>query len=428
VEIAVSSGTETSRLPGEWEWRRIGEIGIPVRGGSPRPAGDPRYFDGSFIPWLTVAALTNIAPSQLVVSETATCLTEAGSALSRILDPGTLIIANSGATLGIAKILGIKCCANDGIAAVLSISRKVSPRYLAHFINTKTQYLREVVATGNGQPNLNTALIRSFEIPLPPTRTEQEGIADALSDADGLIESLERLIAKERQIKQGAMQELLTGKKRLPGFGGEWKSATLGELFTFSGGFAASRLQLSEKGHCYLHYGDIHLATKSFIDVQAEGHTIPRLSVSLGDVSVRSLLQDGDVVFVDASEDEEGASKYVVIGNPNGIPFISGLHTIVAKARTSEMDHRYLRYCFQTRTAKTQFRFFAVGTKVLGVSKSEITKIELSFPLKAEQAAIGAVLSDMDAEIDELEKKLDKARQIKQGMMQELLAGRIRLI
>ncbi len=428
MEIAVSSGTETSRLPGEWEWRRIGEIGIPVRGGSPRPAGDPRYFDGSFIPWLTVAALTNIAPSQLVVSETATCLTEAGSALSRILDPGTLIIANSGATLGIAKILGIKCCANDGIAAVLSISRKVSPRYLAHFINTKTQYLREVVATGNGQPNLNTALIRSFEIPLPPTRTEQEGIADALSDADGLIESLERLIAKERQIKQGAMQELLTGKKRLPGFGGEWKSATLGELFTFSGGFAASRLQLSEKGHCYLHYGDIHLATKSFIDVQAEGHTIPRLSVSLGDVSVRSLLQDGDVVFVDASEDEEGASKYVVIGNPNGIPFISGLHTIVAKARTSEMDHRYLRYCFQTRTAKTQFRFFAVGTKVLGVSKSEITKIELSFPLKAEQAAIGAVLSDMDAEIDELEKKLDKARQIKQGMMQELLAGRIRLI
>jgi type I restriction enzyme S subunit len=150
--------TEIGVIPEDWELRSAKEIGDPVRGGSPRPAGSAKYFNGSFIPWLTVAALTNIPSSKLTVSETATCLTEEGSRYSRILDEGTLIIANSGATLGVAKILGIKCCANDGIAALLNLSKKVSPTYLAHYVNTKTDYLRNSVATGNGQPNLNTAL------------------------------------------------------------------------------------------------------------------------------------------------------------------------------------------------------------------------------------------------------------------------------
>lgn len=210
--------TELGPIPEDWSVKPTKRLGIPVRGGSPRPAGDPRYFNGSYIPWLTVAALTNIPTSQLNVTETSTYLTEAGSSLSRTLNPGTLIIANSGATLGVAKILGIKCCANDGIAALLNISEDVSPHYLAHFINAKTNYLREVVATGNGQPNLNTTLIGNFTIPLPPTRAEQDAIAEALSDTDALIESTEQLIAKKRGLKRGAMQELLTSKKRLPSF------------------------------------------------------------------------------------------------------------------------------------------------------------------------------------------------------------------
>src|SRR5262249_45225760 len=156
-----------------------------------RPAGDPRYFNGSHIPWLTVAALTNIPDSRLVVSETASCLTREGSLHSRTLLPGTLIIANSGATLGVAKILGIKCCANDGIAAVLELDDDVCSRFLAYYINTRTEYLRKTVATGNGQPNLNTELISQINFPLPPTKAEQEAIAEALSDADALIESLE---------------------------------------------------------------------------------------------------------------------------------------------------------------------------------------------------------------------------------------------
>lgn len=420
--------TDVGLIPKDWDIRRASQIGNPVRGGSPRPAGDSRYFDGSFIPWLTVAALTNIPSSRLVVTGTATCLTEEGALRSRTLFPGTLIIANSGATLGVAKVLGIKCCANDGIAAILSLDKSVSVQYLAHFINTKTNYLREVVATGNGQPNLNTELIGNFQFPFPPTRGEQEAIAEALNDSDALIESLEQFIAKKRQIKRGAMQDLLTGNKRLPGFSDAWKSRPLGELFDFSGGYSASRDQLSSEGHYYLHYGDIHGSSKSFIDVGAESQIIPRLDIPLKRIGRLSLLEDGDVVFVDASEDDEGTSKHLVIVNTDNAPFISGLHTIVAKSKTAELDHGYQRHCFQTADVKQQFRFFAVGTKVSGISKSNIGRITLSVPSIPEQTAIATVLNDMDAEITALGTKLSKALHLKQGMMQVLLTGKIRLI
>ncbi|MBK9214668.1 MAG: restriction endonuclease subunit S [Chloracidobacterium sp.] len=420
--------TDAGFIPRDWSAKSVSSISTPVRGGSPRPAGNPRYFNGSFIPWLTVASLTNIPDSKLLVSETASCLTEEGALHSRTLLPGTLIIANSGATLGVAKILEIRCCANDGIAALLSLDKEISPHYLAHYINTQTNYLRDSIATGNGQPNLNTELIGKFIIPLPPTKIEQLAIAEALSDADAFIESLEQLIAKKRQIKQAAMQELLTGRKRLDGFTDEWTPKPLGKLFYISGGLSASRDQLGNVGYCYLHYGDIHTSDRSFIDVASEFSNIPKLNVSLANVSAKTLLEDGDVVFVDASEDDEGTSKYVVIDNADDIPFISGLHTIVAKRKTEELEPIYLRYCFQSEAIKFQFKYFAVGTKVSGVSKGNIVKIVLPVPTRDEQLAIGAFLSDIDSEISALETKLGKVRGIKRGMMQDLLTGKIRLV
>jgi type I restriction enzyme S subunit len=294
-----------------------------------------------------------------------------------------------------------------------------------------SQYFTEhcdAVKTVTAIPHISPADIGSFKVALPPTIAEQEAIAEALSDADALIESLEQLIAKKRHLKQGAMQQLLTGKKCLMGFSGEWKVKALGALFNFSGGFTASRDQLSTEGYCYLHYGDIHTSNKTFVDVRSEYQNIPKLNIPLKKVSSVSILDDGDVVFVDASEDDEGTSKHVVISNPDRIPFISGLHTIVARSKTNELEHQYRRYCFQTSAVKSQFRFFAVGTKVSGISKTNIVKVMLPVPSVPEQTAIAAILGDMDVEIVALETKLAKTRQLKQGMMQELLTGRIRLV
>ncbi len=329
--------------------------------------------------------------------------------------------------------------AGVGKSAIMMDDMAVSQHFMAwtcgpsldnHFLyywlqSNKREFER--IAMGNTIKTIGLPYFRQLVVPLP-TKVEQEAIAEALNDTDTLLESLGQLVAKKRQLKQGAMHNLLTGKNRLAGFSGEWEVKPLGDLFNFSGGFTASRDQLASEGYCYLHYGDIHTSKKSFVNVRAEYQDIPKLDIPLRKASSVSLLDDGDVVFVDASEDDEGTSKHVVIINPDAIPFISGLHTIVAKSKTDGLDHQFRRYCFQTPAVKSQFRFFAVGTKVSGISKINIVKVTLPVPSVPEQSAIAAILSDMDAEIDAIEAKLAKTRQLKQGMMQELLTGRIRLV
>jgi len=130
----------------DWDAACIGDLGTVVRGGSPRPAGNSRYFNGSLIPWLTVAALTNISVNQLRVSETVGFLTEKGAKHSRTLGSDTLIVANSGAALGVAKPLGITCCANDGSAAIIN-QRLGDKEFVCHYINSRTKHFRDVVAT-----------------------------------------------------------------------------------------------------------------------------------------------------------------------------------------------------------------------------------------------------------------------------------------
>lgn len=311
-----------------------------------------------------------------------------------------------------------------GRLLVLFPKSNIDATFLTEYINHRVKIFFE----SGGIPQLTGMSIAKYRIPIPPTKAEQEAIAEALSDADAFIESLEQLITKKRQIKKGAMQELLTGKKRLPGFSGEWEVKRLGDLFSFSGGYSASRDQLSSEGYCYLHYGDIHRSSKMIIDAKEDYQNIPKLNIPLKRIASNSLLKDGDVVFVDASEDDEGTSKYIVVVNKDDIPFIAGLHTIVAKSKTSELTHEYRRYCFQTAGIHQQFLFFAVGTKVSGISKTNIPKLTLPVPPYPEQAAIAEILMDMDSEIEVLVVKLEKARLIKQGMMHNLLTGKIRLL
>lgn len=206
-----------------------------------------------------------------------------------------------------------------------------------------------------------------------------------------------------------------------------WIEKPIGELFDISGGVSASRAQLSVIGFPYLHYGDIHGSKRTFVDVSVD-NTIPQLDIPLTRVSRGSLLQDGDVVFVDASEDDEGASRHIVVRNDENKPFISGLHTIVAKAKTNELCNNFREFCFQTSAVKAQFKFYAVGTKVVGVSKTSIKNIDVFFPLdKTEQRSIATALSDADAFIYALERLLAKKRNVKQGIMQELLTSKRRL-
>lgn len=418
--------TEVGVIPEDWEVKSVKQIGSPVRGGSPRPAGDPKYFNGSYIPWLTVAALTNIPSSQLVVSDTATCLTEEGSLHSRTLTAGTLIIANSGATLGVAKILGIKCCANDGIAALLNLSKCINPQYLAHFINSKTGYLREIVATGNGQPNLNTELIGNFKIPIPPTKAEQEAIAEALRDADALIESLEQLLVKKRNLKQGAMQELLTGKKRLPGFSGKWEAISLGSIadpkqrWSFTGGPFGSNLKSLD----YTDVGIRIIQLQNIGDGEFKDDYEIYTSQQKADELLSCNIYPGEIIL---SKMGDPVARACII------PSVQKRYLMCSDGIRLAVDKsRFNTYFVFMQINAPDFRLKAdnagTGSTRKRIGLTDLKRLEILCPKLPEQTAIANILSDMDVEINVLEEKLAKACLVKQGMMQELLTGRIRLI
>jgi type I restriction enzyme S subunit len=300
--------------------------------------------------------------------------------------------------------------------------------WLCHLMNSKHGRSQiEGVQYGTAQKQFNISDAVNFQYPVPPL-PEQKIIAQALGDFDALLATLDQMIAKKRDLKQAATQHLLTGEKRLPGFSGDWELKSFGDLFDFSGGYSASRNQLSNEGYCYLHYGDIHGSSKTCINTRLDFLDIPKLDISLGRITEGSLLKHGDVVFVDASEDDAGTSKHLVIENEDDVPFISGLHTIVAKSKANDLAHAYKHYCFQTPAIRQQFMFYAVGTKVSGISKTNIAKLTLPIPSIPEQIAIADVLSSMDVELATLEARRDKTRNIKQAMMQELLTGKTRLV
>ena len=409
------------QVPSGWKLSRLTAVARLESGHTPSRRV-PQYWDGG-VPWISLHDTDALGSNEILV--TAMTISQAGleNSSARLLPKGTVVFSRT-ATVGKTTIMGREMATSQDFANYVC-GTELDNKYLVYLFRFMQREWQRLMA-GSTHNSIYMPVFQELAILLPPIG-EQRMLAEALSDADALIESLEQLLVKKRQIKQGAMQELLTGKKRLPGFTSKWEVKTLGDLFHISGGLSASRDQLSSEGVYYLHYGDIHLSTKTFVDVRTDGVEIPKLEIKVGMVSPKSLLADGDIVFVDASEDDEGTSRHVVIFNEDGIPFISGLHTIVAKSKTGELDRGYKRYCFQTSAVKSQFKFFAVGTKVSGISKTNIAKVKIPVPVVVEQAAIATILVAMDAEIAALDGKLAKARQLKQGMMQELLTGRIRL-
>lgn len=306
------------------------------------------------------------------------------------------------------------------------LQSKLPPRFLYYALNSRQIRLQiENGSYGSGYKALSLRNIQDLVITLPPTQAEQQAIAEALSDADAFIESLEQLIDKKRLVKQGAMQELLTGKRRLPGFSGEWATWTFGQLFDLLRTANNSRSELAEEGDIgYLHYGDVHTHATAFFDFTTDLRTfIPRAKVS-----TIPRLADGDLVMADASEDTVAIGKAVEVRGLNGREAVAGLHTMLLHPRKGVLADGfkgYLQYFPSVRAALVRL---ATGVSVYGVTKFGVKAIEVTIPKPVEQTAIAAILSDMDEEIAALEDKLAKARQIKQGMMQELLTGRIRLV
>jgi type I restriction enzyme, S subunit len=251
-----------------------------------------------------------------------------------------------------------------------------------------------------------------------PSLAEQQAIVDALSDVDALITSLDRLIAKKRDIKQATMQQLLTGKTRLPGFSGDWEVQVLGEIAEIIDPHPSHRAPPeSHNGIPFVGIGDI--STDGKINYQTsrivsemifEQHN-KRYSLENGLIGIGRVASIGKVVRLLSN-----VGKFVVS------PTIA-----VIKPQKVEID--LLFYCLTSKEVKGQFDRISNGSTRQSVGMNVLRDIQLFLPKSlAEQRAIADILTDMDAEIAALEQKRDKTRALKQGMMQELLTGKTRLV
>lgn len=290
-------------------------------------------------------------------------------------------------------------------------------RYLNYVLNAEfsKKYSLKILSVAVGQANINGKKLKTYPIPIPPTLTEQKAIAEALSDTDALIDSLEKLLIKKRQIKYGAMQKLLTGQRRLPGFSLEWETKRLDQLADIRSGGTPSTSQ-SEYWD-----GDILWCTPTDI-TRLSGYKYlsdtTRKITPLGlRVSSAELIPEHSVIMTSRATIGDCAINLRPLctnqGFKNFIPF-------------DGVDIDFLYYLLSAQRRK--FISLCGGSTFLEIGKSQLEIYEVQFPGIKEQTAIASILSAIDTELATLETKLQKARHLKQGMMQELLTGRIRLV
>lgn len=188
------SGVEwLGEVPEHWEVSKFGYISLVVRGGSPRPAGDPTLFNGDYSPWVTVAEITK--DNEIYLDSTDTFLTKKGSEQCRVFKAGTLLLSNSGATLGVPKILSIDANANDGVVGFELLN--IDHEYAYFYLSTLTTNLRESIKQGSGQPNLNTDIVKSIAIPIPPE-----------NDIQRIVSFIKETIKLYSSIESGAMEQV----------------------------------------------------------------------------------------------------------------------------------------------------------------------------------------------------------------------------
>lgn len=261
----------------------------------------------------------------------------------------------------------------------------------------------------------------SVLLPIPSAKAEQEAIYEALNNADALIESLDQLIAKKRLIKQGVMQELLTGKRRLPGFSGEWEAKRLGDLGSTYGGLTGkTKADFGEGTSLYITFMNVMANVVIDCDIFEP--------VRVSSTESQNRAAKGDLFFNGSSETPEEVGLCSVLADSVANVYLNSFCFGFRFREKAKADGLYFAYYFRSREGRELLKSLAQGATRYNLSKTALLKVTFRLPSLEEQTAIGTILSEMDTELAALESRLAKARQIKQGMMQELLTGRIRLL
>jgi type I restriction enzyme S subunit len=330
-----------------------------------------------------------------------------------------ILIARVGANAGaVNKVSGDYCVSDNTLMVTYRSDVDITFSYyqLLNFGLNKLIF-------GSGQPLVTGGQIKKVVFPIPKSKSEQIAIAIALSDADELIEKLTKLIEKKKNIKQGAMQELLTGKRRLPGFSGKWIRKNLGELGEVTGSGVDKKTRPEEVRVRLLNFLDVF--HRSFIYSKDLNHEV----TARPDQLVKCSVKKGDIFFTPSSEMpfDIGISAIAM----EDMPGVVHSYHVDRFRLFADWDLLFRAYIFQTKDFSDQTATHCEGSGkryVLSLTAFR-ERLTVFYPEdKEEQSAIARILFDMDAEIERLESQLSKYQNLKQGMMQTLLTGKIRLM
>jgi len=386
--------TEVGVIPEDWEVAQLGEIGTVIRGASPRPKGDSRYYGGN-VPRLMVEDVTR---DGMWVTPRIDTLTEEGAKRSRPCRLGTLTVVCSGTpgVVGTPALLAVDACIHDGMLALARLKSGVSAAYLYHQLRSIQEQLFSAATHGGTFVNLTTDGLRAFKVVLPPTQTEQEAVVAALNDVDALLSSLDRLIAKKRDIKQAAMQELLTGKMRLPGFEGEWEVRRIGALgATYGGLIGKSKDDFGHGNSQYVTFMNV----MANVVIHSEGFDRVRVAPTESQNHVKR----GDLLFNGSSETPEEVAMCAFM--PEAVPNLY-LNSFCFGFRILDNEQcagLFLAYYMRSSAGRELMKSLAQGSTRYNLSKNALLGAAIVLPAKEEQTAIATILSDMDSELTALE-------------------------
>ena len=391
--------TEIGVIPADWDVKKLGDIADINMGQSP----DSKNYNltGHGMPLIQGNAdIKNRKSIERVWTTQITKICEVGDLIMTVRAP-----------VGFIGVASENSCIGRGVCSFKA--KGVEKNFLYHsLIFSENSW--KVLEQGSTFTAANSNQIIGFELLVPSTTVEQSAISTVLSDSDSLIKKLERLIEKKRNIKQGAMQELLTGKRRLPGFSGKWEMKTLGEVVEFEHGRDLPKSDMSDEGiYKCIHYGQLFREYQELV-----GDIKSRTNSNAG----RFYSKANDVLMPTSDVTPRGLATASCI-KEDGVILGGGI--LVIRFNTG-YDGLYFSYFISQN--KSMILKFVKGSTVFHLYASDLANLEVNFPGPDEQIAIANVLSDMDTEIEKLESQLTKYQNIKQGMMQTLLTGKIRLL
>jgi type I restriction enzyme S subunit len=408
--------TELGEIPEDWEVSPLDQFTSLISYGFTNPM--PTSESGVY---MITAKDINYGRIQW---DTARCTTEEAyrtllTAKSRPRK-GDLLLTKDGTLGRLAMVDNRTVCINQSVA-ILRPNTKAVSQFLKALLESPP-YQRRMLEDAGGSTikHIYITIVNRMPVGVPPTKGEQEAIAGVLNDADALIESLGHVLAKERQVKQGTIQDLLTGKKRLPGFSEEWEVKRLGDVGAITGSGVDKKSRPDEVPVRLVNYMDAY--RKDFIHSTDLDHWV----TAPAHQARRCAVQKGDVFFTPSSETRDDIANSAVA--MEDIPDASYSYHLVRLRLREPWDLHFRAYAFKTRAFFSQAETLCDGNGTRYViSLPKFRSISVKVPPLPEQAAIAGILSNMDAAIAAVEAKLAKACALKQGMVQELLTGRIRL-